>query len=430
LAAEGALSRGENVPAAVRQDTEDESPADTGAELERILASFHLNRGAGRALGAREQAARELQELGTPLLSAVLERIASTPPTGDRSAEQRVMLQAFASFSFSQTRPVLGRAVEGATVEVREFILAFLAESGSARDLDLVDQMACITEIPTRLEVSLSHTLVRVLQRDRAAFIGLAPRIHELPARLRAPYVRAVGAAGTPEGMDVLFELLDAHEDLEEVLLDAIAELAEATGPILGDYRLFQLRKHLDPFFGDVRPQTLRAIGYLEDFESAAELIAFLEGDQLALRAAALDALRTMSGLSFGSDPQRWAAWYDAELRWWRERGHEVLGLALSDDPAEMIGALSEMLGHRLHKSRLLEPLGRLLSHHDPRIRRLACIGLSQFGSLQPVVPLRDCLDDVDEGVRAEARRALRILEGPHLTSSPERDPTRKNTRR
>ena len=265
----------------------------------------------------------------------------------------------------------------------------------------------------------------------------------------------------TPELLAALAAAPDIpRSPLRQAAAEALAVVADAhvvdrLGKLLGDPRLTP----------SVRESALWILGRSGRKEAVPVLVAQLVSDQETVRRAAADGLTELTGLTHGTNRERWAEWWqrhkDLSREGWLEerlayqisRGHrlegelsraraQLVGLhqqvygrlpaaerlgyiqtaAASDDPAVRLLAVNwgvDMLSNRagghgpaagqewLAHHNLSEVLLRLSHDSAPEVQRQAILGLGRVRAERAFERLRSAVHQGQTSVRAAAARAL-----------------------
>jgi HEAT repeat protein len=176
----------------------------------------------------------------------------------------------------------------------------------------------------------------------------------------------------------------------------------------------------------ETRATAIVTLGKRRDARAVEPLIAALGDNAPAVREASARALgeigvavgggRIGGALSKALHDSDWGTRQSAAemlIRLGGEGAQEAEALLLGDlrdDDAEVrLGAAWSLV--ELGDARALDPLARLLYHHENRIASAAAVGLGMLGDEHAVIPLTGALDHADEGVREAARDALRRLQ-------------------
>jgi HEAT repeat protein len=262
------------------------------------------------------------------------------------------------------------------------------------------------------LEDSLQAAVAGILGRDPRGVVFVSFWAPNATLEVATALVLGCGKSGQPEALPTLADLLDGRSELAPVLLQEIGILATiAPKPIAADV-LDPVRRILEENEGPLLREAAIALGRAQDPAAAGRLIELLGHEDRGVRSAAEWALEALSSLRFGSNAERWSAWLRGETQWLREDAARMRREIQSPTPEVALRALSEMCRHRLRRHELALVGTPALAHHDPLVRRLACLALAQLGSTAAVPALRMTLADGDAEVVDAARRALATLEG------------------
>jgi hypothetical protein len=259
-----------------------------------------------------------------------------------------------------------------------------------------------------------------VLRRDPRGHLVLGPDLaREFP--LLFPYLLdAVGDTGSPAGLRFLGRVLARRCGHDAAALRHIELIGEGAMPPFAPELRSAVRAAFDYEDDQVAEAAARASGALADTDAVEALSAMLETRPARVRGAAHEALKRISGQSFGSTRARWESWHADELDWWEEESGAVLERLASDELQHVAAALGQIVRRRLFRDELAGAVLPLLGDSRPEVRRLACQGLSQLGCTRTMRALVEMLTDMDGSVAREALNALQSLSGEDLPPDPE----------
>lgn len=310
-------------------------------------------------------------------------------------------------------RSHLERLTRDGSAGERVAALRVLAEIGEARDLVLVFRLGASPA--DRLRRAFDHAvplaLAGILERGPGAFDELSAAWSELDAEGRQPVLLALRSVRTGPAVEFLLECLDEPEPELDLLL-ALERLAADLPAVPAGLWLSGLRRQLGSRDADLRAAAAACLGHLEDLEAVPDLLDLLEDDAAKVRRCAVASLRRLSGCGFAEAPERWRAWYDAELAWWRSEAADVVDRLESGDPARSVPAALALRGHRLFLEDFLSELTGLLFGDEPAGRAAACHALAGMRRDTAVAVLVEALDGADADLEEAVRRALEAITG------------------
>ena len=312
-----------------------------------------------------------------------------------------------------------------ADLELRDAALGVLAEFATSDDLRLLVSLSTpledgvdVLDRPTRKR--FAQALSAAMERDAGCYVVLPYVFDEVHKSLRNEIVSAVESAAAPESLGTLASFLGATNEMDTLVLGAIARSADSIEEPIEE-RIKQLvRIQLTGPNERLRRAAARAAASVEDYGALPELLEMLESREPDVRDDAHRALRQLTRLGFRADPLQWNTWYAQELDW-REQRYETLRLSLDDPDASVVKrAIAELAGHRLYRHELAAVLGTCLDRPEPDVVRMACEGLAQLESPVAVPGLAACLENPAPRVREAALAALRRITGRDLPGEPE----------
>lgn len=315
--------------------------------------------------------------------------------------------------------PSLRVRLESADTRDLAAALRGLGAVGVDRDLELIldQRFERDAELEPWLAEAFQKGLAGILRRDPDAMPFLTLRWRNVDPALLSPLVSALGEAGDPRGVEILGDVITWHSHLASAAVGQLRRLGPHPSPEVNEEIANDLRPALDAWSsspGDLRAVIL-AIGELQDFHSIPVLIELMRDEASGLRANALWALRRMTGMTLGEDPDFWSDWYEAEQAWFLDERSRVRSQLELSDPAQVARALRDYSSHRMFRHELAEDLATVLWRDETHLRTLACSVLAQLGSPRPVRDLVALLEESQEEVREAAHGALMAITGLDL---------------
>jgi HEAT repeat protein len=388
------------------------------------------------ATGAKpqpEKMAAAIAALGQPGLTVVVAMlagdVAASPyvqdsldePVHPLALEQRteILTRALAGFPRGMVLEHLAERLQGEpNMDLRLMVAGWLGELDDPRAfamlLELVGGIEPIHLMRSYVQGSLEGALSAHLARRSSALAELAAAARDAdPAKL-AIFARAIGATHSSRGIEQLIDWLGRDLESDVVLLNQIGRVAGEGGLAVSDASEDLVRRQLLSEDPQVRRSALVAIGRLRDEQAFEDLLVVLGEEPLSANSA-LWSLKRICGVDFGRDAEAWKAWREREKQWWTERGPQLVASLHSEQPGVVLGAVSELLTHPLHRHEAAEALGPLVVHTDPHIARGVCVAIARLESSRAVPWLVDALMNPDPELRRLAGEALRSLTGLDL---------------
>ena len=264
------------------------------------------------------------------------------------------------------------------------------------------------------IRASLATTLAEVLRVDERAMDQVPVLFSESPPGLSSSVVEALAQVPGARATQMLARLLGRVPGLDALLLGRLAQRAGSAG-LCDEFVLDGVRRYLRHGDPALASAACRAASALGDDGSVEALIALLEHEQARVRSAAAEALRSLSGLAFALDHERWASWYQVESRWWSERAEGELARIEGARGQEFVRAARQVLEHRLYRGRIAEAFVQALARRDAEEVWMACRALGELRSRVAIPALIECLEHPEKSVREAAWRALRDITGADL---------------
>jgi HEAT repeat protein len=325
----------------------------------------------------RRQAIAALGTIGGPAAVGVLREALATAPRRELS----IIANALAEIDDLTAHAVLIAAAQGTSPEIVNAALEALVESGEPD----VDQLMRSHLRADHREVAALACRYFARHRDAAVL----PDLMELGRRglpnVAAQAVEAITQLAGPEAERALRELARTPGPGQSIAIGSL--LSNRQGSSESRQVLIQIAREDG---GNATASALRALGEDGSPEARATLLAVLrEGGHHADAAAqALDRL---------GDPDAMRALADAATtaKSLGVRVHAISSLLSASDPAAA------------------DVLAKLTGDRDPSIRRLALMGLADFGGERATRALRDAAESTDPKMRSVCATVARQVEGP-----------------
>lgn len=378
-----------------------------------------------------ERVGLQLVVLGAGALPTVAELLgsgwlspsdAADPATSRRLTKEELdALRAGVTGFGRQTSLPLVQALDNefSGTETRAGALEILASVGRASDLQLAIAVATPSDGSTgeaqRLLRGLERTVEAITRRDPGVHREMTDLLRTAPYPVASALVRGVVAAGDHAALPALAADLDHESELAVLVLSELGRAARNAPRPLDGRLLHKVRSYLDSEDVLQVRAAAGAAAALGDFGSVDALIGLLSSPSPLLQEAGLLALRSLSGLVYGSDPQLWTAWHERERGWFEAHSVELFEDLGSPYASRVTGALCALAGHRYKRDEIAASVASALRHPNPDVRRLACSTLASLGSRPSARELVPCLEDPDPGMARAAWRALRTISGKDL---------------
>jgi len=307
-------------------------------------------------------------------------------------------------------------------------------EARRLRALELLSRIATSEEVPylallaggadgsaatTATEGAWRQALAEVLARDVRTFDDLAGHWVGTAEPLRAALLDAVVERGDPRGLGFLAWLAVNEPSTARDVAAGLLRLVPAA-PLGGASTLQGAVVLLDSDDPLVLQSASIALSRARVEGAVPGWIALLEHRSPGVRDAAHRALEHLSGLALGTEPGRWARWYEAETAWLAESADEAYAELASPETERVLAAVREITSHRLARDERAGALAALLEHDDPSLRLAGCRALAGTGSTAVLADLVEVLEDDADEVRTAARAALFALTGLDLPGEAE----------
>lgn len=392
--------------------------ADEEARIESIL-----ERAAGSDGASRVALARELAELGTgadPLLFAALAAECAAAPAGaSASARGGVLLAAFDWMGGARWRPLLARELgEGTEPGAIAAIIAISGHSGHAGDLAFLLQ-AGGSEAGHDQRTQLERAVTRILVRDAAAFDALEGAVGTVGAELRSAMIHAVEATRLPRAALLLARWIETRREMRFECLPYLSRLSLSLEKPLPPEVTTPVRRLVEEGDETTLREAVLCSGRLGDCEVLPALIRHLREGEYGLRAEALWALQSISGMNLAADPVPWENWLAMETRWWNEESRTVFSWLGRGTKAEKVEALRQISLLRTWRHQAAAEVVVALEDTDEEVAVLAAALLGRLGSRVAVLSLVDVLGGERPKVASAAHAALVSITKRDLPTDP-----------
>lgn len=415
-----------------------ESPLEREAEAFRELRRALLAHAQDPERASEEGLARQLAALGEPLIPVVFDLLLGSeePPAWQRRVtagatpqpedvlpedalpigplEQRILMEILAQLPEPQVLPAIRARMEGADIGTRRVLALVLGRLGSAGGLTaLLELLQGIA--PEHVSRAFVH---QPFEAALSELLCVRPQLH---ANLRAalltidnaywpPLIRGVAQARRTQGFDLIAGLLGREEELDDLLLEGLAELAADERIDAPEQTLDWLGPYLEDPLWSRRHACLRIFGAGGGVRAAQVLVGGLADEHALVRHGALRALQEISGRRFGAEEgERWTAWLAQEQSWQEGEGETLRPALAENDPARLQAVLAALELHPLAITPWTADLGRALGRsEEPGLRRALVATLARSRSSTALVLLVGALGDEHAAVALAARNALR----------------------
>ncbi len=254
-----------------------------------------------------------------------------------------------------------------------------------------------------------------VHSRTREGTHAILVRIRTAPTEVQALVIEGLREYVHVRTAAALGELMFLSAEIRRALLVPLAKLYLRLPQGPTDTLLRDIRDGLASTDLAVRRESCLALGWLRDDRSVPGLIATLKDREVAPRAAALWALRRISGLSLRNEPEAWLHWLARSEAWWDERAEVCFEVLRRGGPPEVLSALQEIGAQSLNRGRIAREVEAALGIEHPGVVRTACAILERLEDPTAIPALTRLLLVAEPQSVAYAHRALVRLSGVDL---------------
>ncbi len=224
-----------------------------------------------------------------------------------------------------------------------------------------------------------------------------------------------VAVRAAMKDQSILLDVLGAHSNMDLLIIPQVRRIGRACPTGLHRSVLSKVRRSLADREWRVRIAAARALGELEDIDSALDLAALLADENPKVAEAALTSLRRISGMAMGKDQDQWSQWFQKEQAWLANEGAGLAAQMESKDAADVIKAMRSLMQKRLFKDWASGQIAKALYHQSLSVRSAACVALKQLRSPQATEGLIQALRDPDDAVRNGAWGTLKTITSQNL---------------
>ena len=268
----------------------------------------------------------------------------------------------------------------------------------------------------------LEDALVSVLDRDERALVAIRELVRTGSESLHPTVVRALGRGGRANALELLHDMARADESLLPLVISQVRSLGSCSDAGVNAQWGRTLQANLYCEDEGLCRASILALGELSCYEAIPALLHVLESGDEGACTNATWALRRMTALGFGDNPERWKHWYEAERTWYDRDFPRLLHDLHTRDRARIVAAVRAISSHRYRRHDLAEGLAFALEGTDPVHLPLFCTALSGLGSDRALPTLVRMLErERRPSAYAEhLRAALCSISGRDLPADPE----------
>lgn len=338
--------------------------------------------------------------------------------------QREVLLQILAAGEPAEVRAVLQARLGAARDEAVE--LAALRVYGAVGDVkDLARLAACAPRAPDDTltpagREALGAACAGILARHPEALETAGALAEAVDAETANVIVLALGDLRDARAIAVLFRVARRNPTLAQTAIAMVPRIGSSRDASVDAEFAAWLRSEIRPDRTEWTRAIVRALGELDDGESAPELIALLGHAHKGIADAALAALRRMSRNEFPPQAALWDAWYQRESKWYdRERPRQRNALERGRVPAAL-EALRAYSQHAWRRTQLAQDVCGAFTRREAPVRELACEVLGGLGSRVALPALVETLGDPTTSVATAAWHALQRITGATLPNDRE----------
>ncbi|HYF48618.1 MAG TPA: HEAT repeat domain-containing protein [Planctomycetota bacterium] len=168
-----------------------------------------------------------------------------------------------------------------------------------------------------------------------------------------------------------------------------------------------------------IRASAALAAGKLKAVSVVPQLIELLSDREQDVPESALWALKSVSGMQFGRDAQRWRHWYEGERATAQKQLDALRESLTAKDSRALAVTLEQICAIALLRDKLYSTVIAYADHTDDCVRAACCAVLGESGDTRAMVKLANMIADPSAEVSFAAWRALKSATGEQLPRDP-----------
>ena len=295
--------------------------------------------------------------------------------------------------------------------------LEVIGAIGNQASIKLLPGLMTIVGLPSeqdraRNERGLEITINAVLARHSDSFESMVWLYGNLPEWCVSALLSSLANTRELAALHTLPKLLGKRPFLDASVLTQIASVARYARAPLSYSALDRIRSYLSSTQTRQRQRSAQALGFLDDTDSAGELIELLNDPEKTVRQASYSALRLITAMTMDPDYRRWVLWHERETNWWHQESAPHLSFLRKHNTKGLVVALRELGQRRLFRKEIAPwILPMLESNNDGKVR----VAISALTSLranddQTLAALEELLTHADASIRNQAGDSLRVI--------------------
>ena len=342
------------------------------------------------------------QILNEPQREVLLSALAKAPKdrVGDALKEK---LEASADDDRAKLGAVYVLGVIGTANDLPRLVELAPRKSGSSESLTVAGRDA------------VSATTTGILRRDPRAWARITDVVQKSDPRCARSLLEGLARTKDPRVLGVLYDVARRKETLASVCVPLAAQCGPSSDPSLEQDFLAWVEEQLKDASPAYARALLQTLGARDDGEHAQAMADRLQAKDESVRAAALWALKQVSGLGLPGDPVGWNAWLREEQAWHQRVRPRLKEDLASKDVDRVVVALRSYSERRTRRGDLAAEVAPVLKSPRPELRRIACEVLGKLGSSAANPALLAALEDPDTSVAEAARKALSAIRGVEI---------------
>jgi HEAT repeat protein len=333
--------------------------------------------------------------------------------------QRAVLLTALAKAPKDRVADALKEKLESSKDDDRANLAAVyvLGVIGTANDLPRLVELAprksgSAEALTISARDAVSATTTEILRRDPRAWARITDVVLKSDARCGRSLLEGLARTKDPRVLGVLYDLAQRKDSLATVCVPLAAQCGPSSDPSLERDFLAWAEGQLKSASPAYARALLQTLGARDDGEHAQAMVDRLQAKDESVRAAALSALKQVSGLGLPGDPVGWNAWLREEQSWHQRVRPRLKEDLASKDVDRVIVALRSYSERRTRRGELAVEIAPVLKSPRPELRRSACEVLGKLGSSAANPALISALEDPDPSVAEAARKALSTIRG------------------
>ena len=396
------------------------APAITGVMVQRDLETelVKLLAESGSGWSDAPDLQRALAGLGqqaaSPLFEVLVANAFQEPESGSlvalSAARRHALSGALELLQPAAVNAMLDRVAQQAESDVpRICALELLERFGRDTDLGRAarltgDQKAVLSP---ELEAAYRQAILQIFRRHPKALPKYAEDFGKLKPELLVAGSVAIELLESHDAFRALCDGVESRPQHAAIFLLALRRMGPKLAIPPRRYQLDSIRDCLASRDATIVILAASLLQELGDTSSIPNLISALRVAEPNVATAVHQALRALTPVDLGKQPEAWKSWYDTQVLWLRERAGFYGAQVKSGVTGDSARALQALCAHPVFAEELAPHLLWGLERQEDFLISMTCTALGRMGSWDSVDRLIEALKNTNPEVQRAARAAL-----------------------